>query len=162
MPVMSEPATCAQALQAFLAQHLPLTEAMGVRVVEASDDRIEVAVPLEPNLNHEQTAFGGSISTLGILAGWGWFWTQLRHHDPLPRLLIGHSSTRYIRPVEGPFSAVCHHPGQRPLQQFVETFAATGKARLALRSEIRFNDKIAAVHDGIFVAMKPTTKGGQA
>lgn len=143
------------ALQDFLSRHLPLTAAMGVKVECACADCVDLRVPLQPNLNHELTAFGGSISTVGILAGWGWLWTQLHTRDPMPRLIIGHSTTRYIRPIDTDFEARCSHPGGAAFEQFEQTFAASGKARLALRSEVTVSGKIAAVHDGIYVAIDP-------
>ena len=50
------------ALQAFLLAHVPLAGAMGVRVVEAGEAGVRLALPLAPNLNHHGTAFGGSVS----------------------------------------------------------------------------------------------------
>ncbi|MEL7238834.1 MAG: YiiD C-terminal domain-containing protein, partial [Planctomycetota bacterium] len=142
--------------------HLPLTSAMAVTVRRADPSGVELAIPLEPNLNHEGTAFGGSISTGGILAGWGLLWVRTQRLPQPPRLVIAHSSTRYIRPVGGDFKVVCHAPNDKLCRQFEETLAATGKARLALRSELTCDGKIAAVHDGVYVALRADPPAGKA
>ena len=144
----------AAALSQYLQDHLPLTAAMQVSVAAASPTGIELRVPLAANINHEQTAFGGSISACGILAGWGLLWVRCQSLSPAPRLVIAHSSTRYIRPIDEDFDVRCDSPGELDWTQFEQTYHATGKARLSLRSELTAGGKIAAVHDGVYVALR--------
>ena len=149
------PSDFAPALTDYLSLHLPLTSAMEVSVRSATEKRVELDVPLVPNLNHEQTAFGGSISACGILAGWGLLWVMTQQRDPQPRLVIANSSTKYIRPIAANFEVVCDAPAETLLRQFDDNLAALGKAKLNLRSELYCEGKIAAVHDGVYVAMRP-------
>ena len=58
------------ALETYLHDHIPLSRAMAVRVVTSAPGHVELAAPLEPNINVHGTAFGGSVSTLGVLAAW--------------------------------------------------------------------------------------------
>ena len=37
---------------------------MGVRVVSAAFDRVELSAPLAPNINHRDTLFGGSAAAI--------------------------------------------------------------------------------------------------
>ena len=43
---------------------------MAVSVKAVTTDTVILAAPLEPNINHKHTVFGGSASALGILAAW--------------------------------------------------------------------------------------------
>ena len=83
--------TDADRLTAYLHEHIPLTAAMGVRVLEARPERVRLRAPLGPNLNHRATAFGGSLSGLGILAGWCVMHVRLRPELPEARLVIARS-----------------------------------------------------------------------
>ena len=58
------------ALEQYLHRQIPLSAAMRVTVRGATLESVILAAPLEPNLNHKSTAFGGSLSALGILAAW--------------------------------------------------------------------------------------------
>src|SRR6266540_3523639 len=51
-------------LQKYLHDHIPLSKAMDVEVVEATDDGVTLAAPLAPNINHRETVFGGSASAV--------------------------------------------------------------------------------------------------
>ena len=57
-------------LQTYLHQHIPLSQAMQVTVVEASLQQVVLTVPLAPNINHRETVFGGSASAVANLAAW--------------------------------------------------------------------------------------------
>ncbi|RYG68370.1 thioesterase, partial [bacterium] len=69
---------------------------MDIHVEVASPARILLSAPLPPNLNHRGTAFGGSISSLAILAGWSWLWVMLRERAVLPELVIQTAKTDYL------------------------------------------------------------------
>lgn len=143
----------ADALAEYVKANLPLAGAMGVTIACASDAAVTLHVPLPPNLNHERTAFGGSISACGMLAGWGLIWLQMRHIEPRPRLVIAESQTRFIRPIDGNFEAVCAWPRPDSWQIAADALARHRRAKVPLRSELRVNGKTAAVHDGTFVVI---------
>ncbi len=145
----------AVALADYLAQHLPLVKALGVRVAEASDATVRLEVPLEPNLNHEQTAFGGSIAAVGMLGGWGLIWVRARSLGVMPRLVIAESQTRYIRPIDQDFAAECTWPGDDVWRQSAVALRRHGRARIELRTELSVDGKVAAVHDGTFAVLRP-------
>jgi thioesterase domain-containing protein len=55
-------------LERYLHQHIPLSEAMQVSVVEVHPEHVVLSAPLAPNINHRETVFGGSASAVAILA----------------------------------------------------------------------------------------------
>lgn len=69
MPFAS-PTTGAEEINTYLEEHIPITRHLGVRLVLRDASGLRLAMPLASNLNHRQSAFGGSIGSLGILAGW--------------------------------------------------------------------------------------------
>ena len=119
-------------------------------MAEASDDRVRLGVSLVPNLNHEQTAFGGSIAATGILGGWGLIWLRARRVMPMPRLVIAESQTRYMRPIEADFEATCVWPRAEAWAIALASLERAGRARVELRTELAVAGKVCAVHDGTF------------
>src|SRR5581483_6434170 len=59
-----------QEIEQYLHRHIPLSAAMGVRVRAASPERVELAAPLAPNINHHETLFGGSGAAIATLSAW--------------------------------------------------------------------------------------------
>ena len=55
----------------FLHQRIPLTRAMGVRVVRRDEHGFSVEAPVSVNSNHLAMAFGGSINAVATLAAHG-------------------------------------------------------------------------------------------
>ena len=81
-------------LAQYIHEHIPLSKAMGVSVVAVEDDAITLQAPLEPNLNHRQTVFGGSASALAILASWSLLHVRLHGQGIADRLVIQRNSIR--------------------------------------------------------------------
>lgn len=143
----------AEELLRYVRENLPLAAAMGVEVNAAGDDEVRLGFPLAPNLNHERTAFGGSLAAAGMLAAWSLIWLRTRAIAPPPRLVIAESQVRFIRPVDGDFIAVCTWPRAETWEQASEQLARAGRAQVELRTELQLAGKVATVHDGRFVVI---------
>ncbi len=153
-PLPSPPMSVdAEELLEYVRANLPLASAMGVSVVVAGDESVELHFPLAPNLNHERTAFGGSLAAAGMLAAWSLIWLQTRRITPPPRLVIAESQMRFIRPVDGDFIAACDWPKADSWAQARDQLTRTGRARIELRSELQVAGKVAAAHYGTFVVI---------
>jgi thioesterase domain-containing protein len=136
----------------FLHEKIPITRAMGVRVESFDDGQFVLAAPIGKNHNHLHTAFGGSLSAMATLAGYGFLWLELR--DPEAHVVIKESAIRFRRPVLGDIRAICRKPEDSVLSAFKSDFARKGKARIVLNVEI-VEDEIAAVEfEGTFVAVR--------
>ncbi|HTB33667.1 MAG TPA: YiiD C-terminal domain-containing protein [bacterium] len=94
-------------LQAALFEEIPLTRAMGMAVAEAGPDLVRLELPLEPNHNHKHTAFGGSLYSAAVLAGWGVLWCALKERGLAAQVVISGSGDRFLKAVDGDFSAEC-------------------------------------------------------
>lgn len=90
--------TC-ESLEAYIHHQIPITSAMGVQIVEATADRVELSAPLAPNINHHETVFGGSAAAVATLAAWTLILVRMRNEDLTGRLVISSNSMMYQKPI---------------------------------------------------------------
>ena len=140
-------------LQKYLYAQIPLSRALGVRVEEVGPERMRLSAPLQPNLNHRQTAFGGSVSSLAVLAGWSWLLARLAERSPVPAVVIQQQTVEYLKPIDDAFEAICTAPSAAAWQRFERALAARGRARLELTAEVRCRALCAATFRGLYVAL---------
>jgi thioesterase domain-containing protein len=140
-----------QKIQDLFYSKIPITRAMGVTVEYYDGERLVLSAPLEANVNHLGTAFGGSLNALAVLSGYGLLWLELQ--DTECHIVIRESSISYERPVRGRLRAVCVSPEAGALAEFKNTFHQKGKARIALSSTIEDDGETAVRFEGTFVAL---------
>lgn len=141
-----------QQIQELLHSKIPITRAMGVRVEDYDGERLVLIAPLEANVNHLGTAFGGSLNTLAVLSGYGLLWLEMQ--DMACHILIRESSISYDRPVRGELRAISFRPEAQVLLEFKKTFHEKGKGRVALTAEIEDDCVTCVRFRGIFVALR--------
>src|SRR3954447_8021948 len=121
----------------FLHEQIPITRAMGLRVVAHDDDGFRIEAPVALNSNHLQTAFGGSINAVATLAAYGFLWLEL--DDESVELVVAESSIRFIAPVRTTIRAVCLPVEDKLLSRFKADLRANGKARIRLHAHVEEN-----------------------
>ncbi|PSB47247.1 YiiD C-terminal domain-containing protein, partial [Chamaesiphon polymorphus] len=57
-------------VEQYLHEHIPLSKAMAVSVSSIDSSGVILSAPLQPNINHRSTVFGGSISAVSVLSAW--------------------------------------------------------------------------------------------
>ena len=139
-------------IQELLHSKIPITRAMGVRVEDYDGERLVLSAPLEANVNHLGTAFGGSLHALAVLSGYGLLWLELQ--DAEYHIVIRKSTISYERPVRGEIRAICVRHRSDALEEFKPTLHQKGKARIALSATIEDQGETAVRFEGIFVAMR--------
>lgn len=142
----------ARQIEDLFYRKIPITRAMGVRVVDYDGERLILGAPLAENVNHLGTAFGGSINAVAVLSGYGLLWLELK--DTEGHIVIRSSSISYERPVRGEIRAICARPEAEALAEFKRTFHQHGKARIALSAIIESRGEAAARFQGTFVALR--------
>lgn len=140
-------------LTSYIHTHIPLTAHLGAIVESYDGNYIEISAPLEPNLNHRNTAFGGSISALGILSGWALLFIKLKEGGLTTRLVIQRSSFDFIEPIDDKFKAICNMPDDKEWNKFLKTLKRHGKARLTVESRIESSNGNGGKHTGTYVAI---------
>jgi thioesterase domain-containing protein len=137
-------------VEQYFHQQIPITRAMGVRVVAHDENEFIVEAPVALNSNHLGTAFGGSINAVATLAAYGLVWLGLRGHAA--HVVVAESSIRFLRPVRETIRAICPRPDPDEWAAFQTQFAGNGKARIALRVNVVEAGQTAAEFEGIFAA----------
>ena len=115
-------------------------------------DAIILQAPIEPNLNHRRTVFGGSASALAILASWSLLHVRLHAEGIADRLVIQRNLMEYQYPIPGQFTArsMLEHPeGWEP---FTDLLARRGKARITVLAVLEHMGRVAGRFSGQFVA----------
>jgi thioesterase domain-containing protein len=138
------------AAERFFHEQIPLTRAMGLRVIASDETGFMVEAPVALNSNHLRTGFGGSINAVATLAAYGLLWLEL--NDETVHVVVAESSIRFLRPVRETIRALCLRPAPDELAAFRAQFATKGKARIALRVRVIEAGETAAEFAGTFVA----------
>ncbi|MGE0583383.1 MAG: YiiD C-terminal domain-containing protein [Steroidobacteraceae bacterium] len=143
----------APALRTYLRDHIPLAAAMDIAVLDAHDGAVVLGAPLAPNINHRDTAFGGSVAALAILAAWSLLHLRLQAAGIPNRLVIQRSTVDYDLPIAGAFTARASLEAPPAWAPFVKLLQRRGKARIAVVATLEYEGRIAARFAGDFVAL---------
>jgi thioesterase domain-containing protein len=146
-------ALTAQDLENYLHTRIPVSAAMGVRVLTVTADRVELRAPLAPNVNHRETVFGGSAAAVATLAAWSLLHVRMRLIDPQARLVIQRNTMSYEQPITGDFAAVCEAPEGSAWARFVSTLRRYGRARIGLVATLIQGDRRVGRLEGDFAAV---------
>ncbi len=134
-----------------LYQEIPLSQGIGIEVVSYNGECLVLRAPLAPNINHKDTAFGGSLHALTTLAGWGLLFLKLHERQMHGKIVIQESSIRYHRPVNTDFEARCCVPSAAALEKCFKTLARHNKARIQLDAAITLDEVPAVSFQGSYV-----------
>lgn len=129
------------AVEAYLHEHIPLAAAMGVRVIAATVHEVILEAPLEPNLNHRDTA-SGAVS-------------PRCRSSPAGRSSTAACTRRELAPVDTAFRATCQSPPPTAWARFLRTLARKGRARVWVEAEVTSRGTLAARFEGAYVALGP-------
>lgn len=149
------------ALEKYLRSHIPLAEAMDVRVERADPDGILLSAPLAPNINHRDTVFGGSASALAILAGWALVHVRLSRDWPNPhRIVIQRNEIEYLAPIEERFQARALAPDNERWDRFLRTLRRWSRGRIEMTCELLVGDEVVGRLTGQYVTLPVGDPGG--
>jgi thioesterase domain-containing protein len=140
-------------LQAEFNHSIPITRAMGIKVINYDGERLELSAPLAANINDKGTAFGGSISCILTLAAWGVVWIACARENIACDIVIHKGEITYHKPVTIDLQAVCKLPDKSEIEGFMARFNKKGRARLGLRSELLVEGDIMTEFDCQYAAL---------
>jgi thioesterase domain-containing protein len=142
-------------LERYIHLQIPLSKAMGVAVVSLAENAVTLQAPLEPNINHQQSVFGGSASALAILAGWALLHVRLDAEGLANRLVIQRNSVEYDRPILEQFTARATLERPERWRQFTALLARRGRARVTVSAVLEQTNQVVGRFTGQFVALAP-------
>ena len=140
-------------LQQYLHGRIPISAAMGVRVLEATPDKVVLSAPIGPNVNHRETVFGGSAAAVATLAAWSVLRLALQSQGRDVRLVIQRSEMDFEHPIPGDFTATALRPPVAEWSLFEQSLSRRNKARIAVRSELWLDQQRVGSFEGDFVAI---------
>jgi thioesterase domain-containing protein len=140
-------------LQQYLHDHIPISAAMQVEVLEATSDSVVLRAPLGPNINHRDTVFGGSASALAILAAWSLVHLRLREAGITSRIVIQRNTQDHDLPIPGSFTARSFIDDPLRWERFLKLLDRRGRARLAVSAILDYEGEVAGRFEGVFVAL---------
>ena len=149
--LLADSQTECRALETYLRKHIPLTQAMQVRAASLDAHGLTLSAPLAANHNHQGSAFGGSLASLAVLAGWGLLWLALDHGRGT-NIVVRDMHMEFLHPVNGGLHAACALPAPAAWEKFTATLTRRRKARLEVRIEILCESVTCARCTGLFVA----------
>jgi len=130
---------------------IPLSTHMGISIESFNDDGIVVKAPLEPNINHKNTAFGGSLYNVSVLTGWAMVYGILLRKNINAHVVIQHSEIDYITAIKSDIIGKCKTPSKEVIEKFITTFNKRGRSRISLKVEIEAENQIAVSFSGKYV-----------
>ncbi|WP_282167632.1 YiiD C-terminal domain-containing protein [Shewanella japonica] len=136
-------------LEAYLHHHIPVSKSLGIGVNTCSVKNIELTAPLKININHMNTVFGGSLSVVGILAGWSLVYAQLEVEKH--QIVIQENNIRYLKPANGDVRAICKYDNHTMWSRFHRAFQRKGKGRVHIACNLFCADELVATFEGIYV-----------
>lgn len=142
-------------LKEYLAEHIPISSAMGIKVDLASPQQVILSAPLSPNINHKKTVFGGSLHAVATLACWSLLHLNLGElFEEHLQIVIASSEIAYRAPIASDFKAECRMPPPVEWERFLKTLQNKGKARIHLSAKIFQEHQLCVDYTGIFVAIR--------
>ncbi|WP_053148761.1 YiiD C-terminal domain-containing protein [Pseudomonas sp. P97.38] len=124
-------------LESILHHDIPLTRDMGLEVVDWQARQLRLFLPLDANVNHKSTMFGGSLYCGAVLGGWGWLHLALREEGIEDgHIVIQEGQISYPLPVTGDANVICDAPQENTWKRFLATYRRHGRARIALQTRV--------------------------
>jgi thioesterase domain-containing protein len=141
-------------LEHYLREHIPISKAMGVEVVEAESNGVTLRAPLAPNINHRETVFGGSASAVAILAAWSLLYVRLQLEHVNCRIVIQRNTMNYARPIVDAFVASSTIQDSLTWEKFVKTLKRKNRSRISVPAILSCNGEHVGEFEGDFVALR--------
>jgi thioesterase domain-containing protein len=153
--LLAHPQVECQALDNYLWKHIPLSQAMQAHATCLDAHGLTLSAPLAPNHNHQDSAFGGSLASLAVLAGWGLLWLALDHGRD-KNIVVHDMHIEFLRPVRGELHASCPLPPPAVWEKFIATLRRGRKSRLELQIAILSESKTCVKCSGQYVTYLET------
>lgn len=142
-------------LEDYLHKNIPISQAIGVHVEQASLDKVILSAPFANNINHKKTVFGGSLHAVATLACWSLLHLNLMNESKPVQIVIASSNVKYLVPLVSEFQAECLMPENAFWQYFLKSLHKKGKARIELSAKIYLEETLAVDYRATFVAIEP-------
>ena len=133
---------------------MPPVAAMQVEVEGMRGDALRLTAPLSANVNDKGNAFGGSLTSLMTVAGWGLVTLKLRLAGLKAEVYVADSQIRYLAPLYGDLVAEAVFAEGQAWDLCVETLVQRGRARIQVDARVLLPEGgLATTLSGRYVAI---------
>ena len=142
-------------LSQILKSKIPLSKAMGIRVSGCSVlGGVKFHLPLKPNRNHKNTAFGGTLVAAQALASWAWMMELLDKYNISAEVVVQRQHSEFRLPVKKNFRVATQKVSDAEIKRFLRTLARRHRARLRVSARVLSGGRLAAEYTGEYVALR--------
>lgn len=143
-------------LQNYIVKNIPIVKEMGFIIEDIGDNQVIVSGEYKKHINHTNSVFGGSISSVMTLAGWGRVRILIEDIDKNAVILIKSNSTNFIKPVVEDYIVITESLLEKDIEKFKKIYNKFGKGRIMVNAVLkhRNSNEILAEFIGEFVAIK--------
>ncbi|OQY41457.1 MAG: hypothetical protein B6227_05005 [Fusobacteriia bacterium 4572_74] len=147
-------------LQKYIIENIPIVKEMGFIIENIENNQIIVSGEYKKHINHTNSVFGGSISSVMTLAGWGRVRILTEDIDNNAVILVKNNSTDFIKPVVEDYIVITEPLIENDIEKFKKIYKKFGKGRIMVKAVLkhRNSDDILAKFTGEFVAIKKCHK----
>lgn len=132
---------------------IPLLTAMQLSLVDYKDLALTLEAPLAPNINNKGTAFGGSIASICLFAGWAVATLSFVDNDiHNTEIVVYKDEMTFERPARGHLIVKAYiEPGD--FEACLDRLRAGDRSRIRLniRAEVFHDDERCATMRGLYV-----------
>jgi thioesterase domain-containing protein len=128
-------------------------QSMQITITDYSSHRLELAAPLQPNINDKGTAFAGSISSMLVLAGWGLITRCLRDAGIKAEVVVAKSETTYNRPVRAAMCSIAEINTEQS-DRLISELAKKPRASIRIETKLISEGKPCATMSAHYVAFQ--------
>lgn len=133
---------------------MPPVAAMRVEVDGFDGRQLRLRAPLSANVNDKGTAFGGSLTSIMTVAGWGLVTLHLDLAGEEAEVYVADSAIRYLAPLREDLQAQASFAEGESWDSFLTTLRQRGRARIQVRACVTLPDGgEATTLEGRFVAI---------
>ena len=137
-----------------LCRGMPPIVAMRTDIDGYDGQCLRLRAPLAANVNDKGSAFGGSMTSLMTLAGWGLVMLRLQLAGLQADVFVADSNVRYRKPLYADLEAEAMPVSSELWEPFLAAFVQRGRARIELHARILLPEgAVAADLAGRYVAI---------
>lgn len=136
----------------ILQEQITLYKHLGLTPVRIDEQEARFQVSLAANLNHKNTAFGGSIYATAVMTAYSLVLAILKNNNvATENIVIAKGEIKYFRPIAEDFETVCVLPKNMKASELISELQSHRKLRQELTVQVLAGGEICAELKGLFV-----------
>lgn len=125
-------------------QAMPPVAAMGVSIARYDGEALHLRAPLALHVNDKGCAFGGSMTSLMTLAGWGLFTLRMHAAGLEADVFVADTSAKFRQPLYADMAVEAWRAGDETWDDAFAALRDRGRARMFIAACVRGADGVVA------------------